>query len=111
MGQSHPLRRGDADERTSLVKDVVEDVVVLHGKSSSAESEEVRVSRMGAHGDATLPRQHHGAAHVRRVTCVEAAGDVHRGHQREQLVVGPQFPAAEALTRVGVDVDGLQRHW
>ena len=62
---------------------------------------------MGADGDAELAGRGNGPLHDQRVAAVEAAGDVGRSDQRQQLVVGAELPIAEALAAVAVDVDAV----
>ena len=76
-----------------------------HG--APAEAFEVAQARVGADGDAELAGRGNGPLHDQRVAAVEAAGDVGRSDQRQQLVVGAELPIAEALAAVAVDVDAV----
>src|SRR5690242_11515051 len=60
---------------------------------------------MGADGDAALTGDADGVAHGCRVTGVEAARDVRRGHDLKQCVVLARAPASESLSEVGVQID------
>ncbi len=103
--EPHALRRRDRLQRTGLVEDVVDGVVLRHREASPTEPQEVGVARVRPDGHAGVPGEDNGRPHVGGVARVEAARDVDGRDELQELGVRPEDPAAEALSCVRVDVD------
>jgi len=98
--------RAKAVEGADLVDHVRHERRGLDVDEPTPEARQVAVAHVRA--DRHVGRDSPGAdpAHDRGVAGVEAAGDVGTGDQLQQRVVIPHCPPAEALTEVGVEVDG-----
>lgn len=75
---------------------------------AAAESDQVRIGRVGPDRDPPSRSPRNGFPHHDRIAGVKATGNVRRTDQSQQLEVGIETVAPEPFAKVGVQVD--RRH-
>ena len=98
-GTRHRLRRPD------LVADHVGQRRQRHLHLASAETLEIRKSRMGADAYAAFDSRAHRRGHGVRIARVESAGDIGGCHDLKEIGVIAHVPRAEAFSHVRVQVN------
>lgn len=102
-GASH---RAESVEGAELVEHIPGQFVGCDVHPPAAETGQITVGDVRAHGDTAGCRLRGHRPHRHRVAGVEAAGHVRAGDHGEQRLVVAKPPDAEALAEITVEVDG-----
>jgi len=106
VDQGNSVGAGEREDRADLIDDVGLDLLRARLHLAAAETPEIVVAWMGAHGDVMPGGEADGAIDDPRVAGVEPASHVRRAHELEEsLFIGADVVDAEALPHVAVDVD------
>ncbi len=106
VGHARAGSLGQSVQRADLIHHVGEQILWRHIDEPPAEPGHVPVADLRADAHAALGGQSAHAQQAGRVAGMETTGHVGAGDDAEHGVVIAEPPDAEALTQVGVEVDG-----
>jgi hypothetical protein len=100
-----PFSAEKSVKRSDLVKGQLISLIRSNRKLSSAEALKIRQAGVSAYLNLLLQTKPDGVSHHRRISGVEAAGNVGRGYIRQELRIPADCISAVSFSQVTVHID------
>ena len=99
------LGAGNGFERSNLIENEVDDLLLRQPYRTPAEPLEVRVTRMRPNADSMTDRKLHRSAHDFGIAGMTATRDIRRADERHERGVIPHLVRSERLADISIEVE------
>src|SRR4030043_277131 len=107
MGHFHSMDFTKPIESPDLIDNIILQFIICAVDTSSTESKQIRITRMGTYAYVVLFRQQDGLVHHDRIATMPSARYISRGNIFHNLFVKTHFPCSKAFSQITIQINYL----